>query len=918
MKQVFISYSNKDKIWKKRLEVQLNALKKMNRLKFWDDQQMKPGINWRKEIEKAVNDSVAAIFLVTPNFLASDFIIDKEVPLIFQNQAKNGMKIFPLIVRPCLWKKVEWLEGLNVRLVDGEALSKGSEFEIDAALTAFVGEIDDILGGKPARLSTSIEMPAGPYKTYTHRLPVTDNKLFGRKKAIEILDSAWDDPETRIISFVAWGGVGKTALVNQWLNLMSNDSYRGAKLVYGWSFYSQGTSEDRQVAADDFIAHALRWFGDPDPTAGSLWEKGERLAGLIQQNRTLLILDGMEPLQYPPGEMHGRLKDSGLRIVLRELAKNNPGLCIITTRVPVKDIEDAVGSSVKRVRLENISIEAGSKLLEDLGVKGPDTELRNAVEDFGGHALALNLLGRYLTVVQNGDIRKRDLIPSLAAKEEKGGHAKRIMKSYEKWLSNNPELDILYIMGLFDRPARKEAINVVKAKPAIGGLTSKLHDIDDAKWEYAVMWLRDLGLLAKSDEGQSGESKDVFDCHPIVREYFGERLMKKNPVAWKEAHNRLYEYYKSLPKKKLPDTIEEMEPLFAAIAHGCRARRHQEAFYDVYWERISRKDEFYCVTKLGAFGSELAALSGFFDTPWLAPVSDLSDEVKAFVLNQAGSELQAMGRLREAASPIQAGFVTDINKKGWNNAAIGTSNLSGLWLTLGDINKSIDFAKQGVGFSDQSDEWEQRRARRTDLAFALHQSGEPDKAESLFQEAEAIQKKREPEYPFLYSVQSFRFCDLLLSSGEYFDALKRTAQSIQIAQHYNWLLDIALDNLTFGRAYLLQAKKESTTIFTLAENYLNQAVIDLRKSGQQDYLPYGLLSRAALYHEQHDYKKAQLDLTEAKEIAEPSGMKLHLTDYHLESTRLSLAQNQIVKAKESYKEGLGLGQHMKHCLKCRE
>ena len=63
---------------------------------------------------------------------------------------------------------------------------------------------------------------------------------------------------------------------------------RGAERVFGWSFYSQGAAEGRQVSADQFIAAALTWFGDEDPIKGSPWDKGERLAELIKQQRTLL------------------------------------------------------------------------------------------------------------------------------------------------------------------------------------------------------------------------------------------------------------------------------------------------------------------------------------------------------------------------------------------------------------------------------------------------------------------------------------------------------------------------------------------------------------------------------------------------------------------------------------------------------
>ena len=94
------------------------------------------------------------------------------------------------------------------------------------------------------------------------RLPTTGSELFGREAELQLLDEAWASPSTNIVSFVAWGGVGKTALVNHWLKRrMARDNYRGAERVYGWSFYSQGTSE-RAASADLFIDQALRWFGD--------------------------------------------------------------------------------------------------------------------------------------------------------------------------------------------------------------------------------------------------------------------------------------------------------------------------------------------------------------------------------------------------------------------------------------------------------------------------------------------------------------------------------------------------------------------------------------------------------------------------------------------------------------------------------
>src|SRR4029077_4939090 len=128
-------------------------------------------------------------------------------------------------------------------------------------------------------------------------------------------------------------------------------------------------------SADEFLDAALIWFGDPDPRIGTAWEKGERLARLVEHCRTLLVRQGLEPLQNPPGPQEGRLRDPSLQALLRELATFNTGLCLVTTRVPVADLADHERFSALRRELEHLSSDAGAKLLCALGVKGQEAEL---------------------------------------------------------------------------------------------------------------------------------------------------------------------------------------------------------------------------------------------------------------------------------------------------------------------------------------------------------------------------------------------------------------------------------------------------------------------------------------------------------------------------------------------------------------
>jgi hypothetical protein len=179
-----------------------------------------------------------------------------------------------------------------------------------------------------------------PKKISVARLPVTGSDLFGREEDIAFLDCAWANKDVNVVSIVAWAGAGKSTLVNHWLRRMATDYYRSAELVFCWSFYRQGTRAETS-SADEFLDAALHWFGDPDPRLGTAWEKGERLAKLIAHRRTLLILDGLEPLQNPPGPQEGRLREPAIQAFLRELAAFNTGLCVITARLPVDDLAGA-------------------------------------------------------------------------------------------------------------------------------------------------------------------------------------------------------------------------------------------------------------------------------------------------------------------------------------------------------------------------------------------------------------------------------------------------------------------------------------------------------------------------------------------------------------------------------------------------
>jgi len=88
--------------------------------------------------------------------------------------------------------------------------------------------------------------------------------------------------------------------------------------------------------------------------------------------------------------------------------------------------------------------------------------------------------------------------------------------------------------------------------------------------------------------------------------------------------------------------------------------------------------------------------------------------------------------------------------------------------------------------------------------------------------------------------------------------------------------------------------------FAESENYLNQAVNGFREAGTQHRLPWGLFARATLFRHQKDFLKSWADLDETREIAEYGQMRLHLTDYFLETARVIQAQLKDGKSKKEF------------------
>jgi tetratricopeptide (TPR) repeat protein len=939
---VFISYSHKDEEWKDRLLPHLRMLELAGfDIDIWDDRDIDAGAQWFTDIKQAMDRAAVAVCLISADYLASDFCMKEEIPYLLGRRKRDGMALLAILVRPCLWEACHWLKDIQMLPRDGKSVAVDFKDNYDEVfrdvakfILVIVGNpnyrppapalprqswpkeiaeaLIEILDNPDYRLSEpSPPQWSPPKRIEISRLPVTGAELFGRRKELELLDEAWAKASTHVVSLVAWGGVGKSTLVNKWLEQMVGENYRGARRVYAWSFYSQGTGE-RVTSADQFINAALQWFGDTDPTAGSPWDKGERLARLVQAEKTLLLLDGLEPLQSLHAHERGKIKDPALLTLLLELAHNNPGLCLITTREPVSDLAEFV-PSVLHKDLEQISDEAGRALLRVGGVQGTDAELEQATRAFGNHALAINLLAVYLRDVPGHHVSYAAEIPDLDIPEAAGKHPRRLMAAFAQRFGDGPEVELLHLLGLFDHPADNSSLRALRRAPVIHGLTDHIRKLTDANWLRAVDTLRQYRLIAP----QSQHRPDDLDAHPLVREHFGQQLKQKFPDACREGNDRLFEHLRSQGTgrgrgKKFPDTVEEMSRLYEAVIYGCRAARYRDAFVGVYYKRIQRGQEFFSANMLGTVSADLAALSYFFANDWQQPIDKtegrkIEGRWRALLLGQAGNRLLMLGRLKEAVAPMQEALKADIARKAWKYASVDADNLAIIHMILGDLSQASLYSEKDVRFARDSRDAKQRVSALNTQGDVLHQRGLLFKAEAAFRQSEGIKrsgtknkrskrkgskrkKLRDRGRHVPSSLLGHRYHDLLLSQGKYAEVQGVVERILETHSREGFnLIDVALLHLSQGRALLLQASREGAEHLADAEAFLNKAMHELLQTGLEVPLPRGLLARAELYRVKGEFERAQADLDETMRIATRGSMGLHEADCHLEYARLYLA-----------------------------
>ncbi|SEH08312.1 ATP-binding cassette domain-containing protein [Candidatus Venteria ishoeyi] len=755
---------------------------------------------------------------------------------------------------------------------------------------------------------------------HIQHLPTPSSQLLGRTEELNQLNQSFKNPKQRLMVLVASGGTGKSALTEMWLSQIA-PNYGGVSRVFGWSFYSQG---HHRLYTDSgaFFREVLPFLGQAQiPTDET--DKGRLLADCLAQQPVLLILDGLEPLQLDNVGNDGSLKDSALRAFFtqlpRSLQQQNKSFVLISSRQPLVELKTWQDDSYHSLGLKHLSSADGALLLKTKGVVGTETQRQQLANDAGNHALTLALLGALLKQQYEGKIVEEwktlnaELEPADNAQSNEDRHCQRILSWYQQNLPENNKR-FLFMLGLFDRPLGWEEKNELFNK---ADWCKPLKNLSTTQLQSLEQQLETAGLLAPNPSATNGQqnARMQWDCHALIRSWAGKSFVSHEKAAFIQAQKVLFAYYQQLPAKQQPDSLEELQPLYRAVGHGCLAGEYQAAMYEVYYKRILREQEYYSSKKLGAYAQDLSALAAFFPQGWRQPEhTGLSVADQAWLLAAAAFRLMSLGRLSEALAPRAADLELSIKIKDWKGASTTARNLTDLHLPLGNLEQAAVSARQAVAYAQQTEDLFEQTTNYASLASVLHRQGLLEQAATAFKTAEEKQVQDDPESPRLYSTDGAYYCAFLLdlvalanNRNEYSkseiakfgienllldcspqeaiqEVLERAQYGLKIAQDYKEPLSIALDHLSIARAQAALKQNQA------ASNSFDLAVKAIEEAKKHNHLPPFYLSRANFQLQQGETNKARQDLDAAWAIINANNMELYAVDAHL----LEAAYHQLI------------------------
>ena len=376
---VFVSYSRDDAEWRRRFTEMLRPLVRERRLEVWSDERLLAGYEWRPELADAITRARAALLLVSPSFLASDFIMEQELPAL----AAQGVPLVPVLVRPCLWQAAGLLERLQWGHdpgrdgpLSGSADPEGQIVRACLALNATLAAGGVAAVPSAPALMAGVSVRAGPAAGTRlgelHDVPPPPRAQVARAELAELRDTVLAAGGGGVgvsgagLGLHGQGGIGKTVLAAA----LARDEDVRRHFPDGVFWVTVGQQVDLVTAQ----LGLLERLGAADPELRSAVQGAELLRQALAGRRCLLVVDDVWSAAAADAF---RAAGPGSRV-------------LYTTRDPAV----LTGVDADVVRLGVLPDEAARELLRGLtGVRELPEEARRICAAAGGVALAVALVG---------------------------------------------------------------------------------------------------------------------------------------------------------------------------------------------------------------------------------------------------------------------------------------------------------------------------------------------------------------------------------------------------------------------------------------------------------------------------------------------------------------------------------------------
>ena len=209
---IFISYSHKDEPehpregeiqWLSFVRTYLQPAVKHGIFNLWVDRHMVGGADWDPEIERNLRECDIFVLLVSANSMASDYIVDNEIAIIRERQAKgDDVHFYPLLLTPTPDAGLDKVKDKNLRPRDAQPFSGFSYNDRLKHMTEAANEIAKIAKAIVERKGARQPITPSGQPAYVHitGLPETAyERLVGREIELKRLDDAWADRKTNIL-----------------------------------------------------------------------------------------------------------------------------------------------------------------------------------------------------------------------------------------------------------------------------------------------------------------------------------------------------------------------------------------------------------------------------------------------------------------------------------------------------------------------------------------------------------------------------------------------------------------------------------------------------------------------------------------------------------------------------------------------